>query len=495
MDISHMNKKIYRQITAVFIILSLGVGVLLVTTPKVARAQEVPVAEWFIRPIQAALNQKEFTLDSIGWILGKQIIQQFTQSIVNWINTGFNGNPAFLQNPEAFFGNLSDSITGGFLGNLDSFYSNAPFREQLIRSVLNDYLRDSGLAKYNLDQYVSDVDGFLGGDFSKGGLDGFFVLTQNANNNQYGTYVNATAELRKEIAQKTGNEILKLNWGDGFLSLTDTLGNILTPGKIIEDQLANVLGSPIRQLELADELNEIVGALAGQLVNQALTSASGLLGTSSGSGSGSSGGVSFIDQLGTSDIQSTTGVDTVTTEDAQATPVDTTPIDTNQGDNIALNKPTKFGDGMQYSRYRADLAVNGQRSGSTSSYNPDVAITDSVQNPWWQIDLRSNNENTPLESMVIYPQTNIALGNLRIFISATELRDNFNPRNPSGSTSYQMLILSATTDGSRTLQLNGLTGRYVRIYRTETNSNGTPKSDRLRLSEVEIYPVETTPAP
>ncbi|MDB5244989.1 MAG: hypothetical protein JWN90_94 [Parcubacteria group bacterium] len=67
---------------------------------------------------------------------------------------------------------------------------------------------------------------------------------------------------------------------------------VRTPGSVIESQLEGALGTGIRQLELADSINEIVGALMGQLVNQVLGSG-GLLGVSQPS---SGGGTSYITQ-------------------------------------------------------------------------------------------------------------------------------------------------------------------------------------------------------
>ncbi len=68
--------------------------------------------------------------------------------------------------------------------------------------------------------------------------------------------------------------------------------NIETPGSIIENQLGITTTSPLRQLELADSINEIVSALMGQLVNHIL-GGGGLSGASQPS---SGGGSSALDQ-------------------------------------------------------------------------------------------------------------------------------------------------------------------------------------------------------
>ncbi len=65
-----------------------------------------------------------------------------------------------------------------------------------------------------------------------------------------------------------------------------------TPGSVIESQLQHSLGGPLRELELADEINEVVNALFAQLVTQVLQKG---LGAVSGSGPGDSS--SYIGQI------------------------------------------------------------------------------------------------------------------------------------------------------------------------------------------------------
>jgi hypothetical protein len=62
-----------------------------------------------------SLQLKEFVLDGLLNVLVKQVIRQMTQSVVNWINSGFEGSPSFLQNPGAFFLDVADQVTGAFL--------------------------------------------------------------------------------------------------------------------------------------------------------------------------------------------------------------------------------------------------------------------------------------------------------------------------------------------------------------------------------------------
>jgi hypothetical protein len=175
----------------------------------------------------------------------------------------------------------------------------------------------------------------------KGGVSAFLSASQNPANNPFGAYRLASNQLWAQVDAAGQQRKAELGWGKGFLpwrggcntpaaatpanapsasgNKTDSknaassagktvAGNkaeaplslsraeqcpfnaVRTPGSIIEGQLEGVLGSGVRQLELADSINEIVGALIGQLVNQVL-GAGGLLGSSQPS---AGGGQSYI---------------------------------------------------------------------------------------------------------------------------------------------------------------------------------------------------------
>ena len=66
-----------------------------------------------------------------------------------------------------------------------------------------------------------------------------------------------------------------------------------TPGAAIESQLSNTLGSDLRGLEIAQSIDQIVAALVGQLVTQAMGGIGGLMSAGSGGGGGGSAGNSY----------------------------------------------------------------------------------------------------------------------------------------------------------------------------------------------------------
>jgi len=259
------------------------------------------------------LNLKENIFDGLALAVAKAAISSLTQSVVNWINSGLEGSPAFVTDLRQHLISIADAEAGKFIDGLlglDGLLC-SPFKVQVQASLRAKYYSQTSSQGYldnnrcTLTGIQENIEQFVAGDFSQGGWEQFFKLAVEPQNNPYGSYLAAEQELRIRILNAQGEERDILDWASGFLSFQDCLekdaqgnctkkGPIKTPGVVIEDQLANTLGTGIRQLELADEFNEIVSALIGQLVTQVL-GATGLGGVSSPS---YSGGRSYIEMIG-----------------------------------------------------------------------------------------------------------------------------------------------------------------------------------------------------
>ena len=269
---------------------------------------------------------KEFVLDGLANALMKQLAQQITNSIVNWINSGFDGSPAFVQNPSAFFLDVADQTTGefisetGVLADLCSPFSidlrialsfkYHPSLQKRYACTLGTVISNSSNAIKN-----ASINGFTAGDFRQGGWPAFVSLTTEPQNNIYGAYLSAESDLSYRVAQAQGQKQDQLAQGRGFLSWekcklvdaqnqTDDMvgdGNytvkkkechIETPGSVIAGSLDAHLSGPLRQLELANKINEIVNALFAQLASVVLQKGLGAV-----SGSGPSDSSSYINQI------------------------------------------------------------------------------------------------------------------------------------------------------------------------------------------------------
>lgn len=247
--------------------------------------------------LQDAFYIKEFTLDGIANGLAKMIIKNMTVSIVNWINSGFQGKPAFVTDLKQLLIGRLDAVAGEMIYNDPSLnFLCSPFQLDVKVALATSYQEATrgGLesAQCTLSDVTNNVQGFLNGSFSEGGWNSWFELTQNPVNTPGGAELAAKSEMYARLIDEQGRTIKELDWGDGFLSFKVCADqakqkncDITTPGRVIADQINKSLGAGQDALITADEINEIISALFAQLAQKVITGAGGLLGVSSpGSG-------------------------------------------------------------------------------------------------------------------------------------------------------------------------------------------------------------------
>ncbi len=242
----------------------------------------------------AYLQAKESILDGIAWAVAKRIVAQMTVSIVNWINSGFKGSPAFVTDLKGFMLGVADIAFGDIMMELGGPFSFicSPFKLDIKLALAISYQQArNGYPACTLTGALANLKNFASGDFISGGWDAWFSVTSNpAQYTPYGSILTAQGALTVKIAQTQDRQSKYLSYGNGFLSSLDpnckkvSGGNdctIVTPGKVIQDALTFQLSTGPRSLIAADEINEILGALFAQLAQQAITGTKGLLGMSS----------------------------------------------------------------------------------------------------------------------------------------------------------------------------------------------------------------------
>ena len=286
-----------------------------------------------------------FVLKPLALALGRAAIQSITTSTVNWINGGFDGSPAFATDLRSNLRRLSDGIARDFLTELaDTAKINSPFVDSLVtnvgaayylyadRNALANQLQDT------LGQSSRDAAAFRAGNFNEGGWGAFISQVTNDANNPIGARMLASQALAGRLSAAANQRTQELAWGSGFLSwkgdciaqvnasgtgttttatsLSDAEGCLdretITPGSFIENKLNIASDSPLRQLELAQSVDAVVGALAQQLISKALGGSGGLRGASSPNpGGGSSATTNTGTDDGTGLITAKDGFETV----------------------------------------------------------------------------------------------------------------------------------------------------------------------------------------
>lgn len=245
---------------------------------------------------------KETIKDCAGWAIANVALEFIVAEIVEEVNEGIDGNPAYVQSLLRNIERRTNNAIGEFIEGSDLAFLCEPFQRD-VRQSLSNYFGDLGGGSFpgrsscTLDDVIrntEDFEDYVGGDFAKGGWGAWFSMTQSLRNNPYGAYELARDEAERRalsIAEEQTNEFVA---GQGFLSkeicttpdgatttpenaeAADARCEIVTPGSVVVSQLNKVLGSGVDRIIQADELNEVLAQLLGDLVTQMFEDDGGL---------------------------------------------------------------------------------------------------------------------------------------------------------------------------------------------------------------------------
>ncbi len=221
--------------------------------------------------------------NAIAWCLVNAIIEYIANATIAWANSGFNGNPAFVDNPEQFFTDLADQEAASFIQEIVGQATNGainvcePFKIQIAVNLSRAYGAQGQRRACTLDGIVNNYNSFVNGSFKEGGWNGWFALTQNDANNAYGSYIMNNDLLYAKIAKQNNTANLELGWNKGFLSFQScedkkdkSTCKTTTPGTLIQSSLEKTLGLPKDRLVLAEKFDQMVSAIVENLIRVAL---------------------------------------------------------------------------------------------------------------------------------------------------------------------------------------------------------------------------------
>ena len=171
---------------------------------------------------------KEYMEDGIFWYLAKYIVSTMMRDLVNWINSGFQGRPLFLQNLQRRMLEVADQAAGEYFTSLvgDSSFLCHPFQVDIKIAVSAQY--------YNIDKYdqpapdcslvemVEHIEDFMSGtqgSFSEGGWKDWFDITSKPEvYTPYGSTLAVQSGLRVQVLNAKNEQASILDFGSGFLS-------------------------------------------------------------------------------------------------------------------------------------------------------------------------------------------------------------------------------------------------------------------------------------
>lgn len=235
----------------------------------------VLVYDFFSNSKQAS-NQFKDLGDCLARTIGKAVIQQMTNSIVNWINSGFNGQPSFVTNYQNFFTNVGDQAAGEFIRGTALSFLCSPFRNQIRIAIAQSYARRNAAASCSLSSVVNNINNFMNGSWN--GWAGMLEFTTVPINNPFGAFAYAESRLIATQQAALSNANRNVSPG-GFIGVykcdppgTTDLSKcrISTPSAVVESTLNETLKQPFLANQLAKSFEEIITALLNQLVTRTL---------------------------------------------------------------------------------------------------------------------------------------------------------------------------------------------------------------------------------
>ena len=178
-------------------------------------------------------------LDGLATLIAKTIIKQLTKSIVNWINSGFKGNPSFIGNVGNFMGGVADKVAGQTIENIAPFLC-SPFKLEIQLALATAQSNSSPDLSCTLSDAENNFSNFISGGTGNG-WDNWLQITQVPQNNPFGAMLIAKSKVSNNVASAQGKYQQQLDWGKGFLSFEDCSTQTQTSGGASE---AGITGNP-----------------------------------------------------------------------------------------------------------------------------------------------------------------------------------------------------------------------------------------------------------
>jgi hypothetical protein len=228
--------------------------------------------------------------DSIAWCIVNEILRYISEATIAWANNGFEGKPAFLENPERFFKELADMEAASFIEqiayNTTGVNVCEPFRVEIAIRLANEYGRglDARRLTCSLSQIgenASNATVGFGSPRNGGfGLQNYWTNYNDARrpeNNIWGSYIMANDLLYGQVQLQENTARFEIGLNRGWLNFKkcsnpeDTNSCVIhTPGTLIESTLNKSLGLSKDRLVLAQEFDQMITAVVNGLIRVAL---------------------------------------------------------------------------------------------------------------------------------------------------------------------------------------------------------------------------------
>lgn len=258
----------------------------------------VPVNDAAVTLNTGFLVYKECILDGVARKIAENVSAEYLNQSYRAFGRGRGGNPQYLVswkdlNPRrlGIVGAELQRVGGSAM--CDAF--KRPVQGVLARSYLRNINEPGRVYSCPVSTSAEAQAAFYA---NRGFTYGSWFEVIRPSGNLFGTAAETQVYLDQTLTEDDRNIRQMLDWGRGVFSVTDNAEDplderVITPGYLIADSIAQMSGSGFRQLENANEIDQVVGNLFGGLTTQLISDTRGLEGLTQSV----NGQLSYLDRM------------------------------------------------------------------------------------------------------------------------------------------------------------------------------------------------------
>lgn len=251
----------------------------------------VPVNDAAVTLNTGYLVYKECVLDGVVSATREAATGAMVRSILTAAQRGRNGAPEYVAGPARELGQRADVEMIEFVKQYNVRDICTPFQQQVRVAVVNEYFRSTRDPNISFRCSIepSELAARNRGEFT--GWDTWMDLLD-PSNTELGSYFETSFAASNKVRQETENLAAQWQWADGWYPREERVctptefgeekceWRTLTPGNMVAKIVEQAVTSGFRQLENADEIDQVVNSLFSGVTNQIMGDVRGFAGLS-----------------------------------------------------------------------------------------------------------------------------------------------------------------------------------------------------------------------
>lgn len=254
----------------------------------------VPVADAAVELNTGTLVYKECVLREVINRERESALSAFLKKAYQAVQTSRDGNALYVQNPKQELLSVSDQAFLDFLQGPAIRNLNPALQGPLTRALAQNYYGETRLPQNATLKcpYQGDLTQWWGGQAPFNFTD-FWSASQPQCDAIQSYYLAEDVAQGRYITPSLQYQQTQWDWGRGYYPVIDAQGNVVTPAAVVQSSFQKLLDSPVTQLENANDIGQMIGALYAGITTQVISDNQGLAGLSQKIG----GQASYLDQV------------------------------------------------------------------------------------------------------------------------------------------------------------------------------------------------------